>query len=99
MDKERSAEKLGGRTTRYWRRRPMKDLTLIRRSNLPAVFAAEAYRRALAGRRAYYRAADEFLAWCAGTDVWSIPASACCNLIDAKRRSSSQRTRCWRRQS
>jgi len=55
MDKERSAEKLGGRTTRYWRRRPMKDLTLIRRSNLPAVFAA-------AGERASIRFLEFFAA-------------------------------------
>src|ERR1700736_331000 len=40
-------------------------------------------------RRAYYRAAEEFLAWCASVGVPSIarPADTCCNLdrgVDAR---------------
>src|SRR5882672_11354054 len=65
----------------------MNDLTLIGPSNLPALVAASGDRASLRfleffaanirnphTRRAYYRAAEEFLAWCAEMGVPSIAA-------------------------
>jgi site-specific recombinase XerC len=63
----------------------MNDLTLISRPNLPVLVAAAGDRASTRfleffaanirnphTRRAYYRAADEFLAWCASAGVPSI---------------------------
>jgi hypothetical protein len=62
----------------------MKDLTLVRSSNLPALVTAAGERAGMRfleffavnirnphTRRAYARAADDFLAWCASAGATS----------------------------
>src|SRR5262245_1146159 len=65
----------------------MNDLAVIRQSHLPALVAAAGERASMRfleffaanirnphTRRAYYRAAEEFLSWCASAGVPSIVA-------------------------